>query len=116
MTEVQLHTQVVNWLRLALPVTAVLQHAMNEGKRGWQSQRAVKTHGVHKGWPDLQILFQGKSIFIELKRAKPKGYLTKDQKACHTRLTMAGAVVTTCRSLEEVYDFLEQIMPLRATV
>ena len=37
MTEAQLHTQVVNWLRMALPESAVLHHSpAGIGKLGWK--------------------------------------------------------------------------------
>ena len=38
------------------------------------------------------------------------------QKAMHQRLTLAGAVVTTVTSLDELSAFLAVLIPMRATV
>lgn len=114
MTESQLHESVVEWLRVALPEDAVLHHSPNEtkGTVAWHAKR--KRMGVRPGWPDLEIMHQGRAIFIELKA--PGKYTTDSQKICHAELQLAGAVVTVCRSLEAVQAFLEQLMPLRAKV
>lgn len=113
-TEDRLHEQVAQFLDLALPDKAVWHHSPNEGKRGWKSQRAIKRMGVRRGWPDIEIIYQGRGYFIELKA--PNRYLTKDQKLVHQRLRAAGATVTTCRSVEQVEAYLGLFMPLKAQV
>jgi hypothetical protein len=113
MTEAQLHTQVVNWLRMALPEGAVLNHSpAGIGQLGWKGKAAMKTHGYHAGWPDLEIIYRGRPIFIELK--SKTGRVSAVQRICHHRLTLAGAVVTVCKSLGDVELFLGQLMPLQA--
>lgn len=89
----------------ALPETAVLNHAPNEGKRGWHSRGMLKTHGVQAGWPDLEILHLGRTVFIELK--SERGRLIHSQKAMHAQLRDAGFPVHVARSLEEVQTILE---------
>ncbi len=64
--------------------------------------------------PDLVIVYRGRFIAIELKG--PNGRLTSAQKAMHERLQLAGAAVTTARSLEELAGFLSQLIPLRASL
>lgn len=64
-----------------------------------------KAMGRKAGVPDLCLVWKGRAIFIELK-APGSGKLTPIQTAMHQRLTMVGAVVATCRSLDEVADFL----------
>lgn len=112
MREADLHTVVVQWLKWHLPASAIFHHSPNEGKRGWRSQAALKSHGTQAGWPDLEILYAGTAYFIELKA--PKKYLTPAQKAMHERLRAAGFVVLTCRSLAEVETTLDLWgLPLR---
>lgn len=108
MTEAALHEAVANLLNTALPPHATWHHSPNEGKRGWKAQRALKTHGTQAGWPDIEIIYRGRALFIELKA--PGKYLTAVQKDMHKQLTLAGAAVHTCRSLEEVSIFLAMAM------
>lgn len=115
MRERQIHSAVVAYLAVALPADAILHHSPNEGKRGWNAQRDLKAHGTMKGWPDLEIFWQAKTYFIELKA--PKKYPTAEQKACHHRLRDAGFAVLVCRSVADVELFLEgEGVPLRARV
>lgn len=111
MSEAALHKAVVDFLTLALPYGAVLHHSPNAGKRGWYAQAALKTHGVQKGWPDIEVLYKGQPFFVELKA--PRKYADKDQRACHERLRAAGCHVAICRSIEEVDGYLRALMPLR---
>lgn len=114
MSEDQLHNTVAQFLALSLPADVIAHHSMNEGKRGWQTQRKLKRFGMVKGWPDLEIVAQGRVYFIELKApgriengcTKGKGYLSPEQRECHDRLRNAGCAVAVCRSLEEVQEAL----------
>lgn len=117
-SENQLHTNVAMFLDLSLPNGALWQHSMNEGKRGAVYQAKLKSHGVRAGWPDIQVVYEGRSYFIELKRpASPgrrKGELTTAQKSMHAQLLDAGAQVAVCYSLGDVQDFLISHIPLKA--
>lgn len=114
MNEDALHNVVAQYLALALPDDAIAHHSMNEGKRGWHTQRKLKRFGVVKGWPDVEIVFRGRAYFIELKapgtlqgnRMVGRGYCSKEQRDCQQRLRGAGAQVITAWSLEEVQDAL----------
>jgi hypothetical protein len=99
-SERQIHAATVDYLRLALRPGVVFHHSPNEGHRGWKAQRDIKSHGVHAGWPDLEILHDGKTYFVELKSTK--GRLTTRQRQCHEQLKQAGFYVETCRSLDDV--------------
>ena len=46
----------------------------------------------------------------------PGGRLTEKQRVMHVRLRLAGAVVTTVTSLDELEGFLGQLVPLRGRV
>lgn len=113
MSEATLHAAVAQYLNLALPADAIWHHSPNEGKRGWRAQAAIKREGVRAGWPDIEIVWQGRVYFIELKA--PKRNLSPAQKALHPRLRAAGALVMTCRTPEEVETILSLWgVPLRA--
>lgn len=119
-TENALHTNVALFLDQALPAGALWQHSMNEGKRGPQYQAKLKAHGVRAGWPDIQVIYKGRSFFIELKRpaspGKKAGEVTKVQRDMHTCLEVAGTPVAVCHSLTEVANFLSAYMPLKARI
>ncbi len=112
--EQALHRAAAEFLDLALPAGAEWWHTPNGGTRSRIEGAVFKAMGVRPGIPDLLILFRGKLIAVELKASS--GRLTPAQKAMHLRLTLAGAVVTTCTSLDELASFIGMLVPLRATV
>lgn len=103
-----LQQAVFEYLRLALPDGAIAFAIPNgDGK-------ITLAPGALSGVPDLCVIYRGRPIFIELKTAK--GAVRPSQRFVHDRLVLAGAVVTVCRSLDQVHDFLATLMPLRARV
>lgn len=108
MSERALQAAVFDFLRVALPSDATA-FAVPNG-----DGRMTTAPGALSGAPDLQIIYRGKPIFIELKTAT--GRLSPEQKAVHIRLAAAGAVVSVCRSVVEVEEFLSMLIPLRARV
>ena len=113
-SEDALHRAVVDYLGRALPKEAVLHHSPNEGLHKPQYRAKQLAKGMRAGWPDIQILYQGRLICIELKTKT--GGLSEKQTACHREIVLAGGVVTVARSVEEVEEFLSQLMPLKAVV
>jgi len=111
MNERKLHETVVAWLKVSLPHDAVFHHSPNEGRRGWHAQRAIKSHGVHKGWPDIEIIYRGQPFFIELKA--PGKYPTPAQRETIAALKAAGAECLVARSIEHVNEFLVRFMELK---
>ena len=108
MTERGLQQSVFEFLRLALPTDAVC-FAVPNG-----DGRMTTMPGALPGVPDICVVFKGRAIFIELKTKT--GAVRPSQRFIHDRLTLSGAVVTVCRSVEEVETFLSMLMPLRARV
>lgn len=114
-SEDALHKQVAEYLNLILPLGAMFQSHLQEGKRGFVYQRKLKDFGCKAGWPDIQILQHGRSYFIELKRPScringklsRKGYLSGAQESLFPILEDCGASIAVCRSLEEVETALQ---------
>lgn len=116
--EEQLHRQVVAFLRQAVPAPPEgpwFTHPVNETRRSKAEAGVAKALGQRAGTPDLLLCFQGRLIGIELKAAK--GRLADRQAECQRDLMLAGAAVTTVRSLDEFAGFLKQLgVPIRAEV
>ncbi len=112
--EQALHHACAQFLDIALPSDACWFHPANGGARSPVEAAIFKGLGVRPGVPDLVIVYRGRFIAIELK--SEGGRLTPAQKGMHERLQLAGAVVTTAKSLKELEGFLGQLVPLRATV
>lgn len=73
----------------------------------------LKAAGYMAGWPDLQIIWQGKSYFLELKA--PNGVVSPEQRETIWAITTSGAHVGIAKSLDQVQDWLDQwAIPLRA--
>jgi hypothetical protein len=102
--EAKLHKAVIEYLRLVLPKTAAIHHSPNEGKRGWMERAALKNNGTMAGWPDIEIVWDGRIFFLELK--SNKGKPSAAQIACHFALAQAGAGVATCRTIDAVANVL----------
>lgn len=112
-SEKQLQTQIARFLDLSLPCNARFHHSPNEGKRGRYAQADLKSSGFTTGWPDIEIIWQGRIYFLELK--SEKGRVSPAQAECHAGLIAAGAPVAVVRSLEEaVARLIEWGVPLRA--
>ncbi len=106
------HMAVAAYLDLALPEDAVWT-TIPAGGGGKVRGARLKAMGYKAGWPDLQVVYRGQVICIELKSAK--GRLSDAQRAMHKRLMLAGALVYTATRIEEVEGFLRASVPLRAT-
>ncbi len=112
--EESLHRAVADYLRLALPDEAVWHHSPNESKGSvaWNVKRVAL--GMRAGWPDIEIMWQGRAYFIELKA--PNKYLSPVQKKTRNALLKAGSPFALCRSVDAVEGTLRGWgMPLRAT-
>jgi hypothetical protein len=119
-SEQEIQVSVVAWLDLALPSGSLRHHSPNESLARPQYRKKQNRMGLKKGWPDLELFIQstwfkeGKPwspIFIELKSAK--GRLSPHQKEVLALLEEAGCHVAVCRSLDEVREFLSEIIELK---
>ena len=112
--EDRLQISVARFLDVALPDGAVWFAVPNGGSRDVREAAKLKAMGVKSGIPDLCIVYRGRVIFIELKT--PKGRTAPTQEAVMSALTMAGAVINVCRSLEDVQAFVASIIPLKGRI
>jgi hypothetical protein len=67
LSEGEIHASIVDYLNKAAPKGMVWHHSPNEGKRGWKAQSWLKKAGVRAGWPDLEIFYRGRVLFLEVK-------------------------------------------------
>lgn len=115
MSEAALQAAVAQYLAVALPHGAVPHHSPGEGKRGPLARAQLVQSGFCTGWPDFEIVHQGRIYFIELKAVR--GVVRKTQRETHRRLLEAGAPVMVCRSLADVEAGLRGLqLRLRASV
>ncbi len=73
-----------------------------------------KSMGLRAGTPDIVMCWKGRLVGIELKAGR--GRLSLAQIETHDAITLAGGVVTTCRTLDEVAALLATLgVPSRVT-
>lgn len=92
-----------------IPWTAVLHGIFftHDKEENMRRGKTLKDMGLNPGWPDIQLLWRGKLIVMELK-AKG-GALSDPQKDTRTLITAQQGLWKECRSVEEVVEFLEMI-------
>ncbi len=111
--EDDLHITVAQYLDVALPEDAVWT-TIPAGGGGEIRGAKLKAMGYRKGWPDIEIVWEGMAHYIELKISGK--YPGADQKKCHNNLRSAGARVAVCHRIEEVEGTLRGWgVPLKAT-
>lgn len=106
--EADLQRAVVQALRFALPRSAIIHHCANEvtepGPRGAKRQAILVGMGVHRGFPDLMVISDGRVLFLELKA--PKGRLRPDQEAFRDAVLAQGLSWALVRSLDDALGAL----------
>jgi hypothetical protein len=101
--EAALQRAVINLLEVALlPGTAWT--AFPAGGGGELRGAILCGLGLRPGWPDLQLVFQGRYHGIEVK--SESGHLSGAQHARHAEISAAGGLVATVRSLDQVVEAL----------
>ncbi len=66
-----------------------------------------KAMGLRAGTPDIVMCWKGRLVGIELKAGR--GRLSPAQREAHDAIALAGSVVATCRSVDEVAAFLDTL-------
>jgi hypothetical protein len=106
-----LHKACVQWfgLQYGMRNDIFINHCPNENPKGDKFKMIrynakMKSMGRMTGFPDLEIGYKGKVLFIELK--SESGRLSDNQKSAHQNIINAGFEVIVIRSLEE---FMEKV-------
>ena len=111
--EARLLHAAMTYLAWALPADAVANHCPGEGKRSKTAQVTLKRSGYQKGWPDIEIIWRGSALFVELKSRR--GVLSEEQRSMHRKLTYCGCPVICAKSLPAIEcALLEFGVPLKA--
>lgn len=97
--------QCVAWFRLFHPKSLIFA-IPNGGSRHRLEAINLKKEGVLAGVPDLQIITQGKTFFIEMKT--PKGKQTPTQKEMQNKIQTLGFDYFVCRSFEEFQNIVNK--------
>jgi hypothetical protein len=110
--EKALHKAVAAYLALAVDVPwTTIGHGGSKLPIG--VARGLKEMGLQPGWPDIQLLHQGRYHGIELKA--PGEYPSPVQREVHEAIRAAGGLAAVCRSLEDVAEILHVWgVPLKA--
>lgn len=99
--EQTLQRSVIQFLDAVLPSGAWAFHIPNGGGRSRVEGAILKGMGVRAGIPDIEIIWQGRAYWIELKAGR--GRASEAQIAAHARLQECGCwPVATCRSIDDV--------------
>ena len=93
------HEAVADYLRLVLP-PAVAWTTFPAGSGGKARGGQLKAMGLRPGWPDIQVLYHGRFLGIELKAGK--GTLSVAQDACSTLIVTAGGTWACCRTIDDI--------------
>lgn len=99
------HKAILAYARLALPTRSIIHHSPNENNMAGDSTARMiaitraKSLGMQPGWPDLEIMLDGRGYFLEI---KPPGEasLSTDQIKTHSRLRRAGCKVQMVTSVD----------------
>ena len=114
-TETALDATLTAWLAIALPRDAVAFHVPNGGYRlGHAAAAMLKRAGLVAGVPDRCILWQGRALFVEIKRPGRPARYTAGQREMFPRFAAAGFPVSTVTGIEELAAVLTAAgIPLR---
>ena len=118
--EATLQCNMVQYLKLVLPMGSIVHHSPNEGKhKPWYRSHQIKM-GMLPGFPDLQIIVipnfwkdatKWSPIFVEVKA--PHGRLSSKQKKVLEDLHIAGCYTFTCRSIDDLTRCLSPLVSLK---
>ena len=104
-----IHKAVLRLLELALPRDAIFHHSPNElDMSGPQAARLVakaRDMGTRAGWPDFEIIHQGKFYALEVKALTSQ---SPEQKQVQAEIFRAGGHYAVVRSVTEAQYVLQE--------
>jgi hypothetical protein len=121
MTEDQIQASIVDYLRTCGPIGSLVHSipngavlAGNTAQRGRQMAK-LKWTGLLPGAADLLMLWNGRAIYLEVK--KPKQYQTDTQKTFQDDVAVCGGHYAVVRSIDDVQQFMDALgVPMRGRV
>lgn len=96
---------VIKYLNLQYP-HALVHHSPNEGKRSKFEQYKAKAMNVSSGFPDLLIVYKGRSLALELKAGKNKA--TDNQKKWIDGLKRNGYCTAIATGFDEAKTAIDE--------
>ena len=97
--EQRLQRQIAEYLSWAL-IQPVIWTSHPAGGGGELRGKILKGMGLRAGWPDLEIIHDGKFYGIELKA--PHGVLSEAQRSTLAAIEAAGGHIAVCHSFDAV--------------
>lgn len=103
-----IHRAILQLLDLALPGDAIYHHSPNEldmaGPEAARQIAKARKLGTKAGWPDIEIIWQGRAYFLEVKADSRQSDAQKD---IQRDLVRAGASYAVVRSVTEAEAILK---------
>ena len=103
--EYKLQCDIIELFKLILK-KSVLFTAFPAGGGGKVRGAKLKKMGLVAGWPDIQILADGKYFGVEVKT--PTGRISPAQRTLHSKLADVGCEVAIVRNLEQAMDAVHE--------
>lgn len=104
------HRSILQLLDLSLPGDAIYHHSPNEldmaGAEAAKQIAKARKLGTKAGWPDIEIIWQGRAYFLEIKAEK--GRQAEAQRDMAAALIRAGACYEIARSVDDAMAALEK--------
>jgi hypothetical protein len=109
--EADLQKQLFDAMRVLMPHGAFYTHFPMGGGGFWHGMR-MKRLGAVRGVPDVLIIWEGKTFWLELK--SPDGTLSLEQRCVGEDLRKAGCRVEVARSVGQALGHIRSFgIPLR---
>lgn len=100
LSEVSLQIYLIRYLKEVCPDECVFFHVPNGERRDKSTASKLKMMGVVAGIPDICLIHNGKTYFLELKTTT--GKLSKNQEIVINKLKKAGVETRVVMNLEQV--------------
>jgi hypothetical protein len=105
MTEDSIHKSILRYLRMVLPSHWLIYHTPNGGSRHPIEAANMKGLGVIAGVPDLTIIGDGKTFFMEVK--SKSGRVQPSQRMFMGKLEKNGIEYAVVRSIDDAKACLQ---------
>lgn len=113
--EQDLQIKIIATIRIAFPeIEGLIFHNPNGANQGRRMGGILKAMGRISGVPDLALIWNGQTYWIELKA--DKGSLSAEQKHLHKLWLSHGVSVLVVRSVYQMVEAIEAITGLKSKI